>query len=246
MIIGSKLIFCRDIDSTNTHALRLLQTESLGEGTIIYTNHQSSGRGQQGNKWVSEDGKNLLFSIVLFPDMIGPEEQFIISVFISLGICDFLEKHIPGCKIKWPNDIYAGNDKIAGILIENSITGKRITHSIAGIGLNVNQLIFPDFFPSPVSLKKLTGKDHDLDLCLKQISVCLDKRYKELLSGHYAELRNEYTSSLYRMGEWHDFNTGSGPLSGRIISVTDSGCLLIEDRRKHINEFKFKEVEFIP
>jgi BirA family biotin operon repressor/biotin-[acetyl-CoA-carboxylase] ligase len=245
MIIGSKLIFYKNIESTNTYASGLLQRESISEGTIIYTNFQSAGRGQKGNRWESEASKNLLFSIVLFPVMVIPEDQFIISMFVSLGICDFLKTYIPACNIKWPNDIYAGDDKIAGILIESSITGSSINNSIAGIGLNINQDHFPTYIPNPVSLKMLTGKDYDIDLCLKQLAGWLDKRYKQLISGGRSEIRNEYISSLYRLNEWHKFKSDNGTFSGKIVSVTDSGCLQIKYRNSEIREFSFKEIEFI-
>ena len=244
MIIGSKLIYCENTLSTNTFASGLLQNDPVAEGTIIHTNFQLAGRGQKGNRWESEAGKNLLFSIVLFPNMVSPEDQFIISMFISLGICDFLKMFITGCKIKWPNDIYAGDDKIAGILIENSISGESISNSIVGIGLNINQVSFPEDIPNPVSLKMLTGKDHDPDYCLKQIAICLDIRYKQLLAGNRTEIRTDYISSLFRLNEWCNFITGSGLLYGKINSVAHSGCLQIEDERKNIHEFQFKEVEF--
>jgi BirA family transcriptional regulator, biotin operon repressor / biotin---[acetyl-CoA-carboxylase] ligase len=245
MIIGSKLIFCKNIESTNTYASGLVQRESISEGTIIYTNFQSAGRGQKGNRWESEDGKNLLFSIVLFPEMVIPEDQFIISMFVSLGICDFLKTLIPACKIKWPNDIYAGDDKIAGILIESSITGNSINNSIAGIGLNINQDHFPVYVPNPVSLKMLTGKNYDPDLCLKQLAGWLDKRYKQLISDRRSEIRNEYISSLYRLNELHNFKAKDGIFSGKIVAVADSGCIRIEDREGKIREFFFKEIDFI-
>jgi BirA family biotin operon repressor/biotin-[acetyl-CoA-carboxylase] ligase len=246
MIIGLKLIFRRNIESTNTYASGLLHRESVPEGAIIYTNFQLAGRGQKGNRWESEDGKNLLLSIVLFPTMVIPEDQFIISMFVSLGICDFLKSFIPDCKIKWPNDIYAGDDKIAGILIENSITGNSLTYSIAGIGLNINQEQFPGYVPNPVSLKMLTGKDYDTDLCLKQLAGCLDKRYKQLISERRYEIRNEYILSLYRLNKWHRFKSETGIISGKIASVTDSGFLQIEVRNSEIRNFSFKEIEFIP
>jgi BirA family biotin operon repressor/biotin-[acetyl-CoA-carboxylase] ligase len=245
MIIGSKLLFYKNIESTNTCASGLIQRESVSEGTIIYTNFQTSGRGQKGNRWESEDGKNLLISIVLFPVLVIPEDQFIISMFVSLGVCDFLKTHILACKIKWPNDIYSGDDKIAGILIESSITGNSINNSIAGIGLNINQDHFPAYVTNPVSLKMLTGKDYDTDLCLIQLAGWLDKRYKQLISDRLSEIRNEYISSLYRLNEWHKFKSGDGMFSGKIISVTDSGCLMIENRNEEVNEFSFKEIEFI-
>lgn len=245
MIIGSKLIFYGNTESTNSIASLLANDESVPEGTIVYTNYQTAGRGQKGNRWESEDGKNLLFSIIIFPSMVSPEDQFIISMFISLGICDFLSTIVPAIKIKWPNDIYARDDKIAGILIENSITGNLLNNSVAGIGLNINQDRFPEDIPNPVSLKILTGKDYDTRQCLKDLAGCLDKRYKQLISDERMEIRNEYISSLYRRGEWHDFKSPDGLFSGKIISVNDSGSLRIEDRAAKIREFSFKEIDFI-
>lgn len=243
MIIGSKYIFRKNIESTNTYASGLIQSDSVTEGTIICTNYQASGRGQKGNRWVSEDGKNLLFSVVLFPGMISAGEQFILSMFVSLGICDFLKPLIPYCKIKWPNDIYTGNDKIAGILIENSITGNTIINSIAGIGLNINQEEFPQEIPNPVSLKILTGKEYDPDSCMRQLAGCLDLRYKQVISGRLDELRNEYISSLYQLNKWRRFKSENGIFRGKIVSVTESGCLRIEEKAGKIRDFSFKEVE---
>lgn len=246
MIIGSKIIFSRNLISTNTHAAWLLKNEKPPEGTVIHTNFQSAGKGQKGNKWESEDGKNLLFSIILYPDMILPEDQFSISMAISLGITDFLKDIIPEGKIKWPNDIYAGNDKIAGILIENSIRGNNIESSVVGIGLNVNQVEFPSYLPNPVSLKLISGKDHDPGSSLNNLLVKLDRRYKQLISGKISEIKVEYLSCLYQGMEWHNYITGAGYLKGKIISVTGSGNLQVEDELKNIHEFSYKEIEFIP
>jgi len=244
MIIGSRFIFKETIDSTNTYAYRLLQEGPLPEGTVIHANLQMAGKGQTGNSWESEEGKNLLFSIVLFPDQILPENQFIISMTISLGICDFLRSFVNNCKIKWPNDIYVADDKIAGILIENSIFGNRILSTIAGIGLNINQEVFLSDAPNPVSLKMLTGKSYDIGICLQQLVGELDKRYEELLSGKLSKIKTEYISSLYKLNEWHNYKTDSLILYGRIVSVTDTGRLQIEDSSNNMHEFSFREIDF--
>jgi len=245
MIIGSDIIFCKNAGSTNTVAAGMIKSGHVSEGTVIHTNFQTAGRGQKGNRWESEDGKNLLFSVILYPTMVGPADQFIISIFISLGIYDFLKTLVRECKIKWPNDIYTGNDKIAGILIENSITGSTIVNSIAGIGLNINQEEFPEEIPNPVSLKILTGVDHDTGLCLQKLAVCLDKRYKQVISGEWVELRKEYISSLYRLNRWSRFKSAGGIFEGRIVSVTEQGCLQIEKKPGNKMEFAFKEIEFV-
>ncbi len=246
MIIGSNILFHNELISTNTFAALLLRQQKPPEGTVIQAGFQTAGKGQKGNKWESEAGKNLLFSIILFPDMIKPEEQFSISMAISLGICDFLKRLIPVCRVKWPNDIYAGDDKIAGILIENSIRGGNIESSVAGIGLNINQVKFPSSLPNPVSLKLITGKEYDPDDCLKELLASLDKRYKKLISSPAEELKNDYASSLYRLGEWHNYKSAGNYFNGRIVGVTGSGSLRVEDEKMHIRQFSFKEIEFIP
>jgi len=245
MIIGSKLLFFENLPSTNTKAANLLKNNDIREGTIIYTNYQSAGRGQTGNTWESENGKNLLISIILFPAIIKPAEQFLISMALSLGICDFLKRYIPVCTIKWPNDIYVNNDKIAGILIENSIMGNEIEYSIAGIGLNVNQEKFTSGAPNPVSMKIITGKEYDLKSSLSLLASDLDKRYKQVISGNGRLLRNEYESKLYRLNEWAGFRDQNGTFSGRILTVSENGRLQVEKKPGSKKEYYFKEIEDI-
>jgi BirA family transcriptional regulator, biotin operon repressor / biotin---[acetyl-CoA-carboxylase] ligase len=245
MIIGSKHFFLKNLPSTNNHAVNLLKNNDLHEGTIIYTNYQSAGRGQTGNRWESEDGKNLLISIVLFPKFIIPADQFLISMTVSLGICDFLRRYTPVCSIKWPNDIYVNNDKIAGILIENSLIGNLIENTIAGIGLNINQEKFLSNAPNPVSLRMITGKNFDLKTCLNQLTSDLDKRYEQLIAGNLTQIKEEYVSQLYRLNEWCNYRDLNGLYTGQIKSVTDYGRLQIENQAGNINEYSFREIDFI-
>jgi BirA family biotin operon repressor/biotin-[acetyl-CoA-carboxylase] ligase len=244
MIIGSKLIFIDNAESTNTVASGLIKSGGIREGTIIYTNFQKAGRGQKGNHWESEDGKNLLFSIILYPYVINAGDQFIISMIISLGIYDFLKQHTTTCRIKWPNDIYADDGKIAGILIENSISAEYINSTVAGIGLNINQINFPAHIPNPVSLRMVTGVEFDLMACFDQIISLMDIRYKQLISGDHVGIRDEYISKLYRLNEWVEFKTDAGILKGRIVSVDDTGMLMVEEKNNKIKMFGFKEIEF--
>lgn len=245
MIIGSKLLYFNNLPSTNTHAAFLLKNSSITEGTIVYTNFQLAGRGQMGNRWESEDSKNLLFSIILYPKMINPADQFLISMAISLGICDFLKRYIPHCKIKWPNDIYVNNDKIAGLLIESSIMKNRIESTIAGIGLNINQDKFLSNAPNPVSLKIIKGSKFDLTTCLSELASDLDARYKQLMEGKTYNIKEEYISQLFRLNEWHEYKDNNGHYSGRIKSISDFGMLQIEMRTGKMSEYSFKEVDFI-
>jgi BirA family transcriptional regulator, biotin operon repressor / biotin---[acetyl-CoA-carboxylase] ligase len=245
MIIGSRLLYFENLPSTNTHASFLLKNSGLAEGTIVYTNYQLAGRGQSGNKWESEDGKNLLISIVLLPSFITPADQFLLSMTISLGICDFLGRYIPVSRIKWPNDIYVNNDKIAGLLIENSIMGNHIESTIAGIGLNVNQDIFKSDAPNPVSLKRIIKRDLDLSTCLNELASDIDLRYSQLLEENYNKIKEEYISKLFRLNTWSDYSDKNGIFTGRIITLSESGNLLVESQSGKTNEYSFKEVEFI-
>ena len=153
MIIGKKIIRYDSLTSTNSFASKLLKYDDPEEGTVIISGYQTNGRGQGTNKWDSEKDINLLFSIILFPELILPYDHNFINIFVSLGICDYLDLYFPGSKIKKPNDIYYGNDKMAGILIENSIIDDLIKSSIIGIGLNVNQTSFSPDLPNPISQK---------------------------------------------------------------------------------------------
>lgn len=245
MIIGSRKVYHEKLSSTNTAAATLIRKGNTPEGTIIQAGYQYSGRGQMGNRWESEEGKNLLISIILFPTVVRADMQFIISKVISLGIVDFLQQITGDVFIKWPNDIYIKSDKIAGILIENTIIRNEIEHTIAGIGINLNQTRFPGDIPNPTSLKIITGKEYDPETCLDSLTKTLDKRYKQLLYERRNQIDKDYISSLYRFNVWSEFNDNKGIFEGKIISVTDSGRLQIEDRRGRIYEFGFKEVDFL-
>ncbi len=245
MIIGSKILRFEKLSSTNAHAAILLKNGEEPEGTVICSAFQTEGKGQTGNRWESEEGKNLLFSIILYPSSVNPEEQFLISIAVSLGICDFLDRIIKDSKIKWPNDIYFKDDKIAGILIENSLKGENIESCVAGIGLNINQEKFPDTISNPVSIKLATGKEYNTDDCLKLLLNDLDSRYKELLYGDRGKLINEYISRLYWLNEIHDFKTGNTHFRGRITGISGSGLLVIEKDNGTKTEFSFKEVDYV-
>lgn len=246
MIIGSKIVFYDTLSSSSTEARELLRSGDYPEGTVIHTLFQTSGRGQAGNSWISEKGKNLLFSIILYPRSLEPRNQFMLSMTISLGICDFLDAHIRGCSIKWPNDILIDERKISGILIENSILGDEMENSIAGIGLNINQESFGDMLPEPVSLKKASGREYEINTCLEETLAALDRRYKQLLYGDRKLIRKEYLSRLWRLMEWHNFQSGGQLFRGRIKDVGDDGIIAIETDTGEIRSFSFKEVSYLP
>jgi BirA family biotin operon repressor/biotin-[acetyl-CoA-carboxylase] ligase len=163
---------------------------------------------------------------------------------ISLGVFDFISSHTEGCKIKWPNDVYVINDKIAGILIENSIMGNAIVDCVAGIGVNINQEKFVSGAPNPISLKLITNSDFNIDNCLNELCQRLDKRYERLMSGAYSEIIDDYNTNLYRLNKWSHFNDSQGAFTGRILSVNSSGIITIETDDNKLKKYFFKEVGF--
>ena len=233
-----------ETNSTNNYAASEMLTKRLSEGTVIVADSQNDGRGQGTNKWESEPGKNLTFSIVLYPEFLEVSRQFKLSNAISLGLADFLSGLTDGVSIKWPNDIYIGNKKVAGILIENSIRINKISTCIAGIGLNVNQQVFVSDAPNPVSLRQITGIEYELDSLLKGLCLKIDLRYKMLLDGVLSEIDKDYAAILYQQGIWAPYSDENGDFDGRILGVDHIGRLRIETRSGKVNCYQFKEVGF--
>ena len=245
MIIGSAIRQYEKVSSTNALASVILRGEKPAEGTVITAAFQEEGRGQKGNSWESEPGKNLLMSLILYPVMVRPEEQFVISQMVSLAVYDLVRNETPDAKIKWPNDIYVSDDKIAGILIENGIMGETLNSSIAGIGLNVNQKLFRSNAPNPVSLAQITGRKYDLSLITGEIIRLLDLRYAMVISGDKNELTEEYHNALYRRHEWHLFADSEGEFRGMIEGVISDGRLLVKKENGDVRAYAFKEIDYI-
>lgn len=224
----------------------LSRSSQLPEGYVVYTDYQSQGKGQGNNSWESAKGKNLLFSLLLRPHHIPIEEQFIISQIVSLGIIYVLhELTSPADRafsIKWPNDIYWRDQKIGGILIENTLQGRIINTTVVGIGLNINQEEFHSNAPNPVSLKQITRKAFPLDMTLKSVVGSILRIYHEMTPE---QIRNEYMSKLYRKSGYYFFSANEQTFSARIHDVASDGKLLLEDRDGVIREYYFKEVGYI-
>lgn len=239
------IIHLDETRSTNQYLQELLQHEEHEEGTCVRAGFQTAGRGQQGNFWESEAGKNLTFSVALYPDFLSIVEQFIISQMVSLAMKEVLDHYAEGISVKWPNDIYWHEKKIAGILIENSLIGGQIQHSIIGIGLNVNQETFLSEAPNPVSLKQITGRDFDLEDLLKELLNTIFTYYMKLVQGGAEEIRKKYLKCLYRKEGFHSYSDENGIFSAKIEDVQETGrlCLLTETgERKY---YYFKEVAFV-
>jgi len=233
-------------ESTNTYLSSIASTAP--HGTVVVAREQTAGRGQRGNTWESEPGKNLTFSILLHPQWLEARRQFSISECVALSIANVLQRHVPNrsIEVKWPNDIYVGNKKLCGILIENVLSGNRIVHSIAGIGINVNQQQWHSDAPNPVSLIELTDKTTDLDTLLLQVSAEILSTFAHLCRDSMLHhLHGKYMTHLWHRNGMHfyrDVATGN-VFQARISNVAPTGMLqLVDDIGIH-RVYAFKEVE---
>nr|WP_236018521.1 biotin--[acetyl-CoA-carboxylase] ligase [Hymenobacter sp. BT559] len=231
--------------STNSEAQQLLRENRASEGCTVITDDQFAGRGQRGNQWLAAPGENLTLSIIWLPTFLEASQQFLLSQAVALGIYDWAELLLgasPMLRLKWPNDLYFGTQKLGGILIENSLSGAKIQSSIVGIGLNVNQRHFT--LPTATSLGALTGRYFQREELAARLLECLEKRYLQLRAGRLRELRQSYLAALYRYQEWHDYEVAGRRVRGQIVGVEPDGrlALRIGDEVQH---FGLQEVKHV-
>ena len=244
-----------EVESTNSRMAE--DRPRLDDFTTFAAKGQTAGRGQKGNGWHSAKGENLTFSTLLRPEWLPVQEQFAISQAAALAVVDYLAYKGVTAKIKWPNDIYVGERKICGILIENSLEGEHLATSIVGIGLNLNQTVFPDSLPNPVSLKMVTGRSYCPEEELVRFLGFLRERYERT---RFSRSRNgqdiEYMESMFRRGEWHNFERmeesdvpvekrNGHVFRARILGTNPLGKLLLENEEGIVNPFAFKEIKYI-
>lgn len=242
-----RYILVHETASTNTYMARM--AAMLPSNTVIYTPKQTAGRGQRGNSWECEPDKNLAFSMLLKSPDIAPNRQFFISEAVSLAIIDTLNDVANGFCIKWPNDIYHGNGKVAGILIEHTLTTKAISQTIIGVGLNVNQTTWLSDAPNPLSIKQITGEDSNLtdllhDICSRIESYCQFAGYSP---QQFTDLHSRYLKNLYRAdSKPHTFAMPDGTLfEATIHDVKPDGTLCLQMSDGEIRQFAFKQVAFV-
>jgi len=244
--LKANIIRLPETESTNTYAIGLLSKERPKEGSVIITDHQTNGKGTDNNTWESEKGKNITFSLILYPSF-KADQQFVLNKAISLGIRDFLMAELAqnDITIKWPNDIYIGNKKVCGILIQNSVIGIHLDYVVVGIGLNVNQTNFTSDAPNPVSLKMVTGTDYNLDELLQKLLNFLFEKYSQVKPETSHEIENEYIKSLYRLMEWHEYILKDVITLARITGTNAYGQLELEHKNGQVFTYDLKEVKFI-
>lgn len=235
----------QQLASTNSYALELLQENRLSVPTVIVAKSQIKGRGQAKNQWFSEEGKSLTFSIVLFPECIRAERQFVLSQIVCLSIYDTLQEYTSGVEIKWPNDIYIRGVKCCGVLIESAVMGQGLAHSVCGVGLNVNNTSFSEGYTA-TSLRKETGVEFNLEILLKKILTSFEHYYKQAEAGEYAALNSCYHQYLHKAGIVANFEDAHGTFKATTIGVDQYGQLLLKDSEGQLRTYGFKEVAWLP
>jgi BirA family biotin operon repressor/biotin-[acetyl-CoA-carboxylase] ligase len=244
IILGTSLIRLDQVDSTNSHAGRMIKSGNAAEGTVILAEYQTQGRGQKGNTWESQKGLNLTFSVILMPDFLEAHRHFYLLMSISMGILELLQQAGMKAKIKWPNDMVSSGRKIGGILIENSMKGNCLASSVAGVGLNVNQTRFTLAGGNPTSMKLELGRTIDRENlftdALKYLTTWINRLYR----NEWKRIRESYLHHLFQLEQWADYTDSAGDFRGRISGVLEGGELSVEKQHGGIHHYGFREIEY--
>lgn len=244
MKIGQKIIRLNTVDSTNNYTANLLKERKIEHGTVILADEQTSGKGQRGASWFSKAGENLLLSVYVVPDNLSVEQQVVLTHFASVCLVEILRKIGLSVKIKWPNDIYINDHKIAGILIENTISAGKISNSIIGIGINVNQVDFDDIVAT--SIKKEMGEYYPIESVVLFLIDEMNRNWENTKCPENENLKNQYLENLYLKNIEACFEDVEGQFLGEIKGISDEGFLLVT-KKGSANPVKYdlKELKFI-
>ena len=228
--------------STNDMAIEIAEEEGCLEGTLIITDWQTKGRGQRGNHWESAPKKNLTFSVIIKPGFLAVDRQFFLNIFTALAVLDTLTPYAPaGLRVKWPNDIYYQNQKLGGVLIENTVKGSHLYASVIGIGLNINQMEFEH--ENAVSLAGIRERLFDLPALLNELAANIEKRYFQLKAEKFQAMKAAYIDRLFWSNELKWFKTDR-EFQGKIVGIDDFGRLqLLENFR--IKSYDLKEITYL-
>lgn len=242
--LGKNVISLPECHSTNDLLMDYARLGKAKEGTLVITDFQTVGKGQRGNHWESEPGTNLLFSVLLHPKYLAPRSQFYIGLCMALATVDAVEVLAgaqPGLEVKWPNDLYFKNKKLAGILLESSLVGSKVDFVVLGMGLNVKQLVFSN--PTATSLQK-EGLDLEKDELLEEILLQLEAYLKMLQNGKFDEVLQAYYLRLRWMGEVHEFEASGQQFSGVIMGIDEQGRLQLQSDGRAL-VYDIKEIKFL-
>lgn len=239
-----RIIHVEETLSTNSLLREWLNKEALPTYSVIVADFQTAGRGQLGNVWESEKGKNLTFSLVLYPEALPAKQQFVISQIAALSVKETLDAYTEGISIKWPNDVYWQDKKICGMLIENDLSGHDLFRSIIGIGINLNQMVFRGDAPNPVSLWQIIKQKVDKEVVLRQFLSHIEAYNQALLAGEMALIHARYMKALYRRERYYPYLDAQGKFSAQIYGIEPTGHLLLQDTDGTIRRYAFKEVSY--
>ncbi len=242
--IGSTFIELTSINSTNTYAMQQIKAKVAEHGVAYFAHSQTNGKGSRGKTWHSQTGNNIILSTTLQVDWLSLQKQFYLSIAVSLATHDFFSNYVQnGISIKWPNDIYYFNHKIAGILIENNVKANKLAWAVVGIGANINQTIFPDSVSKAISLSLITKDNYDIIDITHQLCNCLEKRYQQLLSGNEAALFKEYNEKLFKINEKIKLKKGDVIFNCTLKGVAENGYLLVKNGKEEA--FDFDDITWI-
>ena len=244
-MIPNKTITLDYVESTNITTSQLAKSKVIENGDVIFAHSQTKGKGQINNYWESEPKKNFTFSIFLEPNFLPIHKQFYISKAISIAIFSFVKEYAENVKIKWPNDIYINDKKIAGILIENTIMGANLSSSIVGVGININQTEFLEQTPNPVSLKLINSLEYNLKELQTELLSKIDYWHKMLTMRDFSKINDFYLDNLYKYNQWHKFRIKDKEFRAKIIDILESGELVIVNKDNKQSTYYFKEIEFV-
>lgn len=242
-----KLVKLNAIDSTNNFLKNLVNDTSTENWTVITAENQTLGKGQFQNKWLTEPGKNLTFSVLCKLDNFKTEHAFFLNCAVSLAVFEAIQAHIPKkLSIKWPNDILSHSKKLCGILIENTVQNDTIIRSIIGVGLNVNQVLFDEKLANATSMKRIANIDFDKDALLQHIINGLKYQTELIENKQFEVIKKNYEKHLFRMKIPAMYKNDSGhQFMGKIIGINKEGNLLVELENESITPFNLKEIQFI-
>lgn len=245
LFTGQQIVWLPECASTNSEAQALILKNSATDGCTVITDKQTAGRGQRGNRWEASPGENLTLSVIWQPTFLAPTDQFQLSQAVALAVLDWAKELLgpdERLRLKWPNDIYYGSQKLGGILIENTISGPKIQYSVVGIGINVNQQAFE--VPTATSLAQLTGRVYSLKTVVARLLESLERRYLMLRAGRVAALRFDYLQALYRYQERHAYEVDGRAVKGQIVGVDETGRLAVEIDGQ-VRSFGLQEIKYI-
>ena len=234
--MGCRQIRLDSVNSTNNYTATLINGNAA-EGTVVITHEQTAGRGQRGNLWISEPGKNLTCTYLLRPKFLRISDQFILNKAIALAAAKAIQQFIPSndVHIKWPNDIFLQNKKVAGILVETSMQGGHIVSCLAGIGINVNQQQFQAESGNPISIWEVIETELKLDDVLNALSENLEVLYLQLKAGKFENIDLSYNNLLWKKGETHTFYRDGIPFTAEVKCIDEQGCLhLIGEKNQEL------------